>query len=639
MTDASRPSIRRIERPMRGPGSLSSYERPRDTRRVIFRLLRYLKTRRLTLLVVVILVLLSSASTLAGNYLLKPLINDYILPGDFAGMARVLVLLAGIYLVGVVASYGQMWFMMQVAQRTSNTLRRELFAKMQSLPLSYFDRYTHGELMSRYTNDIDNVQMAFEMSMVQLISSAINLVGAIVMMFLLSPILLLVTLTVLALMVFVMRGIGRRSRLHFQEQQRDLGNLNGYIEEMVEGLKVVKVFGHEPSAIAEFQKRNESYRQAATNANFYAGVVMPVVGNLSNISYAATALVGGLLSVAGRFDIGSLAAYLQYTRQAGMPVQMISNQFNMVLAAFAGAERVFEVMDQAPEVDEGQVVLVGVNKQRDGRLEVNHSDAHPTHWAWQCPQPDGSPTYVELKGDIRFRDVTFGYVPDKTVLHDISLFAKPGQKIAFVGSTGAGKTTITNLINRFYKLDHGRITFDGIDIESIHKDSLRGSIGMVLQDTHLFTGTVMENIRYGRLEATDAECVQAARQANADSFIRHLPRGYETVITADGANLSQGQRQLLAIARAAVADPPVMILDEATSSIDTRTERLIEHGLDALMGSRTVFVIAHRLSTVRNADAILVIEDGQIIERGDHDDLLTQRGRYHQLYTGQYELT
>jgi len=601
--------------------------------------LRYLKTRRLTLLVVVILVLLSSASTLAGNYLLKPLINDYILPGDFAGMARVLVLLAGIYLVGVVASYGQMWFMMQVAQRTSNTLRRELFAKMQSLPLSYFDRYTHGELMSRYTNDIDNVQMAFEMSMVQLISSAINLVGAIVMMFLLSPILLLVTLTVLALMVFVMRGIGRRSRLHFQEQQRDLGNLNGYIEEMVEGLKVVKVFGHEPSAIAEFQKRNESYRQAATNANFYAGVVMPVVGNLSNISYAATALVGGLLSVAGRFDIGSLAAYLQYTRQAGMPVQMISNQFNMVLAAFAGAERVFEVMDQAPEVDEGQVVLVGVNKQRDGRLEVNHSDAHPTHWAWQCPQPDGSPTYVELKGDIRFRDVTFGYVPDKTVLHDISLFAKPGQKIAFVGSTGAGKTTITNLINRFYKLDHGRITFDGIDIESIHKDSLRGSIGMVLQDTHLFTGTVMENIRYGRLEATDAECVQAARQANADSFIRHLPRGYETVITADGANLSQGQRQLLAIARAAVADPPVMILDEATSSIDTRTERLIEHGLDALMGSRTVFVIAHRLSTVRNADAILVIEDGQIIERGDHDDLLTQRGRYHQLYTGQYELT
>jgi ATP-binding cassette subfamily B multidrug efflux pump len=439
-------------------------------------------------------------------------------------------------------------------------------------------------------------------------------------------------------MVFIMRKIGRKSRTYFQVQQRDLGNLNGYIEEMVEGLKVVKVFGHEPSAIAEFQKRNESYRQAITNANFYAAVVMPIVGNLSNISYAATALVGGLLSVWGRFDIGSLAAYLQYSRQVGMPVQQITNQFNTVLAALAGAERVFEVMDQAPEVDDGQIVLVGVTKQADGSIEVNRNGSHPTHWAWQCPQPNGSPTYTELKGDVRFHDVTFGYVPDKTVLHDISLYAKPGQKIAFVGSTGAGKTTITNLINRFYEIDHGRITFDGIDIQHIRNDSLRNSIGMVLQDTHLFTGTVMENIRYGRPEATDAECVQAARQANADSFIRRLPEGYQTLITADGANLSQGQRQLLAIARAAVADPPVMILDEATSSIDTRTERLIERGLNALMRNRTVFVIAHRLSTVRNANAILVIENGQIIERGDHDALLAQQGRYYQLYTGQSEL-
>lgn len=623
---------------MRGPGALRGYEKPKDTRKVILRLLSYLKRRRLALLLVIILMLLSSGSMLVGNYLLKPLINNYILPGDFIGLARALPLLVGIYLVGMGASYGQSRLMVHVAQRTSNTLRRDLFVKMQSLPLSYFDRYSHGELMSRFTNDIDNVQMAFEMSLVQLMSSTINLGGAIVMMYLLSPILLLVTLSVLGLMLFLMRKIGGKSRVYFQEQQRDLGNLNGYIEELVDGLRVVKVFGYEPSAIDEFKKRNESYRQAITEANFYAGVVMPIVGNLSNISYAATALVGGILSVWGRFDIGSLAAYLQYSRQVGMPVQQITNQFNTVLAALAGAERVFEVMDQAPEVDEGDIVLVGVNKKADGSIEVNHSGSHPTHWAWQCPQPDGPPTYTDLRGDIRFHDVTFGYVPDNIVLHDVSLFAKPGQKIAFVGSTGAGKTTITNLINRFYEIDHGQITFDGVNIKCIRNDSLRNSIGMVLQDTHLFNGTVMENIRYGRLEATDAECVRAACQANADSFIRHLPEGYETLITADGANLSQGQRQLLAIARAAVADPPVMILDEATSSIDTRTERLIEEGLDSLMRYRTVFVIAHRLSTVRNADAILVIEDGQIIERGDHDDLLTQRGRYYDLYTGQSEL-
>jgi ATP-binding cassette subfamily B protein len=459
------------------------------------------------------------------------------------------------------------------------------------------------------------------------------------MMLLLSPILLLVTLGVLGVMLFAMRRIGGKSRAYFQVQQRDLGILNGYVEETIEGLKVIKVFGHEPPAIAEFQECNESYRRAATSANFYAGVVMPIVGNLSNISYAATALVGGILSVWGRFDIGSLAAFLQYSRQLGMPVQMISNQFNTVLAALAGAERVFEVMDQAPEVDGGQVVLVGVTKHPDGSVEVNPDGSHPTRWAWQSPQPDGSLTYTELKGDLRLQHVTFGYADGQTVLHDVSLFARPAQKIAFVGSTGAGKTTMANLINRFYELEQGSITFDGTDITRIRKDSLRNSIGMVLQDAHLFTGTVMENIRYGRLEATDDECIQAAMQANAHSFIKRLPQGYQTVITADGANLSQGQRQLLAIARAAVADPPVMILDEATSSIDTRTERLIERGLDALMKDRTVFVIAHRLSTVRNANAILVLEDGRIIERGDHEDLLTQKGRYYQLYTGQYELT
>jgi ATP-binding cassette subfamily B protein len=492
--------------------------------------------------------------------------------------------------------------------------------------------------MSRFTNDIDNVQMAFEQSLVQLLSATINFVGAIVMMFILSPILLLVTLSVVAVMVLVMGKIGGKSRTYFQAQQRNLGNVNGYIEELVEGLKVVKVFSHEQPAIAEFQKRNEEYRQAATSANFYAAVVMPIMGNLSNIADAATAVVGGLLTVAGRFDIGSLAAFLQYSRQLGMPVQMITNQLNTVLAAMAGAERVFEVMDQPPEVDEGCVELVGVAVGADGTLAASPSGTHPTHWAWHCPQAEDLPPYTELKGDVRFHDVTFGYVPDKAVLHNVSLYAKPGQKIAFVGSTGAGKTTITNLINRFYEIEKGQITFDGIDIKRIRKDSLRDSIGMVLQDTHLLTGTVMENIRYGRLDATDAECVQAARQANADSFIRRLPEGYQTLIAADGANLSQGQRQLLAIARAAVADPPVMILDEATSSIDTRTERLIEKGLNALMQDRTVFVIAHRLSTVRNADAIIVIEEGRIIERGDHDDLLAQRGRYYQLYTGQFEL-
>jgi ATP-binding cassette subfamily B protein len=624
---------------MRVPGALQTYEKPRHTSRVVLRLLGYLKIHWLKLLTVLLLILLGSASTIAANYLLKPLINDYILPGNFAGLARALALMGGIYLVGVVASYGQTRLMVAVAQPTANTLRRELFAKMQTLPLRFFDQHTHGELMSRFTNDIENVQIAFEMSLVQVISGVINLVGAIVMMLVLSPILLLVTLGVLVLMISVMRKIGGRSRAYFRAQQRDLGALNAYIEETVEGQKVVKVFGHEPSAIAEFQKRNEAYRQAATGANFYAGVVMPIVANLSNIAYAATAMLGGLLSVWGRFDIGSLAAFLQYSRQLGMPMQMISNQFNTVLAALAGAERVFEVMDQAPEVDRGQVALVGVTKRPDGMIEVNPDGSHPTHWAWQCPQPDGSLTYTELKGDLRFEDVTFGYTDGQTVLHDVSLFAKPGQKIAFVGSTGAGKTTMANLINRFYEIEQGSFTFDGIDIRLIRKDSLRDSIGMVLQDTHLFTGTVMDNIRYGRLEATDDECIRAAMQANAHSFIKRLPQGYQTPITADGANLSQGQRQLLAIARVAVADPPVMILDEATSSIDTRTERLIEKGLDALMKDRTVFVIAHRLSTVRNADAILVIEDGRIIERGDHSDLLRQRGRYYQLYTGQYELS
>jgi ATP-binding cassette, subfamily B, multidrug efflux pump len=615
-----------------------AFEKPTNARGVALRLLSYLRSRTLLLALALFLMLLSTASSLAGSYMLKPLINNYILPGDFPGLLRGLALLGIIYLVGVIATYGQQRLMVQVAQRTMNTLRHDLFAVMQKLPLSYFDTHTHGELMSRYTNDIDNVQMALEQSLLQLVSSVLTLVGAIILMFVLSPILLVVTFLVLAVMFFIMGKLGGKSRIYFMAQQQNIGSVNGYVEELVDGLKVVKVFGHEEAAITEFRTRNEAYRQAATNANFYAGIVFPIVGNLSNIAYAVTAMVGGLLTVAGRFDIGSLAAFLQYSRQVGFPVQQISNQFNTVLAALAGAERVFQIMDQPSELDAGSVELVGATVGADGALVPGRNGAHPTHWAWHDTQAVGAAAYTGLRGDVRFHDVTFSYVPGKTVLSDVSLYARPGQKIAFVGSTGAGKTTITNLINRFYDVEEGSITFDGIDTKRIRKDSLRSSIGMVLQDTHLFTGTVMENIRYGRLDATDDECIQAAVQANAHSFIKRLPQGYQTPITADGSNLSQGQRQLLAIARAAVADPPVLVLDEATSSIDTRTERLIEKGLDALMKDRTVFVIAHRLSTVRNADAILVIEDGRIIERGDHEDLLAQRGRYYQLYTGQFEL-
>jgi ATP-binding cassette subfamily B multidrug efflux pump len=624
--------------PRGGPGMAPRIEKPKNTKKVLLRLLGYLANKKLTLLIVVLLMLIGTGCMLVGNYFLKPLINNYILPGDFNGLANALLLLGVIYLVGVATTYIQSRLMIGVSQKTTNTLRRDLFTKMQSLPLKYFDEHTHGELMSRYTNDIDNIQTAFEQSAVQLISSLLTFIGSIIMMIVLSPILFIITVLILALMFYLTQKIAGRSSKYFQAQQKNLGSVNGYVEEIVDGLKVVKTFNYEKNAIEEFKKRNEAYRQAATNANFYAGVVMPVIGNLNNISYAVTALFGGILAVMGRFDIGSLAAYLQYSRQVGFPIQQMTNQLNTVLSALAGAERVFEVMDQEPELDEGTVTLVGVIKKADGSMEINPNGTRPTHWAWKRPRPDGSFEYIELKGDVRFQNVTFGYEPEKTVLHDVSLYAKPGQKIAFVGSTGAGKTTIASLINRFYDIAQGVITYDGIDVKQIRKDHLRQSLGMVLQDTHLFTGTVMENIRYGRLDATDEECIQAAKQANAHSFIKRLPQGYNTLITADGANLSQGQRQLLAITRAAVADPPVMILDEATSSIDTRTERLIEKGMDALMKDRTVFVIAHRLSTVRNANAIIVLENGEIIERGDHDDLIEQKGRYYQLYTGQYEL-
>ncbi|MBI9051061.1 MAG: ABC transporter ATP-binding protein [Anaerolineaceae bacterium] len=622
-----------------GGGPSRSFEKPKNTKATAARLMGYLLANRFTLGLVVVLLLVGSIGMLVGSYFLKPLINDYILPGNFSGLASALAGLAGIYIVSVAATYVYSRLMVGIAMRTTNKMRADLFTKMQSLPLRYFDSHTHGELMSRYTNDIDNIQVALQQSVVQFISSILTFVGSVIMMLVLSPILFLVTAIVLVFMFLIMKQITSRSSAYFKDQQQTLGNVNGYIEEMVDGQKVVKVFNREDEAIKTFKELNEEYRIAGTNASFYAGVVMPILGNLNNVSYAATALVGGILTIYGRFDIGSLAAFLQYSRQMGMPINQMTNQLNNLLAAMAGAERVFQVMDQQPEVDDGVVTLVCVSKNADGMIDLKVDGTRPSHWAWKVPQEDGSYSYVELKGDVRFHNVDFSYDAEKPVLQDVSLFAKPGQKLAFVGSTGAGKTTITNLINRFYDIEDGQITYDGIDIKMIKKDPLRQSLGMVLQDTHMFSGTVMDNIRYGRLDATDEECIEAAKQVSAHSFIKRLPQGYETMLTGDGGNLSQGQRQLLAIARAAVADPPVMILDEATSSIDTRTERLIERGMDSLMQDRTVFVIAHRLSTVRNSNAIIVLEDGQIIERGDHDDLLEQKGQYYQLYTGQHTLT
>ena len=542
------------------------------------------------------------------------------------------MLMAGVYVTGALCSFAYSRIMVHISQKTVYTIRKDLFEKMQSLPIRYFDRHTHGELMSRYTNDIDTISEMINNSIGSLISSALTFVGIMAMMLFLSWRLTLITVAVLVVMLLVVRGIGSRSRYFFAEQQKDIGAVNGYIEEMIEGQKVIKVFNHEEKAKEGFYGINETYRKSSTAAQTFAGAMMPAMGNISHINYALTCCIGGLFAINGMFYIDTLVAFLQYVRQISQPVSMIAQQVNTVLAAVAGAERVFEVMEETPECDAGKVVLVNVTGDHDGNIV--ETDRRTEDWAWK--KPDG--TLVPLMGDVRFDHVVFGYNDEKVILHDISLFAKPGQKIAFVGSTGAGKTTITNLINRFYEIQSGTITYDGIDVRDIQKASLRRSLGIVLQDTHLFTGTIADNIRYSNLDATDEEVVAAAKLANADAFIRHLPHGYDTMLTSDGSNLSQGQRQLLAIARAAVADPPVLILDEATSSIDTRTEKLIEKGMDRLMAGRTVFVIAHRLSTVRNSHAIMVLEQGVIIERGDHDDLIAEKGRYYQLYTGQAEL-
>ena len=621
--------------PRRGPGGPGrhGYQKPKNMRKTIATLLEYVGRSRWLLAVVAVCLVLNTLCTIGGSYLLRPLINECIVPGDYERLAKTLVVMALVYICAALLSFTYSRIMVHISQRTTHAIRRDLFARMQNLPLSYFDTHTHGELMSRYTNDIDTITEILNNGLVNLFSGALTFLGVVAVMLYLSPLLFLVTLFSLGLMLLVIMTVGKRSRHYFMAQQRDLGAVNGYIEEMIEGQKVIKVFHHEARARQGFQQRNEAYRHSATNAQSFAGAMMPAMGNISHINYAFTCCIGALLAIGTSFDLGSLVVYLQYTRQVSQPISQMSQQVNNVLAAIAGAERVFEVMEAAPEVDEGKTVLIHVSRAADGSL--TEQDKRSDGWAWK--KPDGN--LVPLAGDVRFQDVVFRYVPDKTVLHGISLYAKPGQKIAFVGSTGAGKTTITNLINRFYEIDSGLITYDGIDVRDIRKESLRRSLGIVLQDTHLFTGTIADNIRYGKLDATDEEVRAAAKLANADTFIRHLPKGYDTEITDDGGNLSQGERQLLAIARAAVADPPVLILDEATSSIDTRTEKLIEKGMDRLMGGRTVFVIAHRLSTVRNAKAIMVLEQGEIIERGDHDDLIAQGGKYYQLYTGQSELS
>lgn len=599
---------------------------------------------KLRLILVVISIIIGAGTNAIGISFTKVLIDDYIAPlvlqenPDFTNLARVIGMMAALYLTGALFTYIYNRTMVTVAQGILKDIRDEMFEHMETLPIRYFDSNATGDIMSHYTNDTDTLRQMISQSIPQTFSSSIMILSIFIAMFIINVPMTLFVLFMVGIMIFVIRFLGKRSGRYFFIQQSALGALNGYIEEMIEGQKVVKVFNHEEEAIIDFDELNEDLRENATKANTYANILMPIMGNIGNFTYLLTAVVGTIFSITGvtALTIGSIASFVQFTKSITMPVSQISQQFNAIVLSLAGAQRIFQLLDEKPEQDNGTIELVNMKKNEEGVIE--EVDERTGHWAWK-KTIDNEVNYIGLTGDVRFKEVTFGYNENKTVLHNINLFAKPGQKIAFVGATGAGKTTITNLINRFYDIQKGTITYDGIDIQDIKKSDLRKSLGIVLQDTHLFSGTIKENIRYGRLDATDEEVEEAAKLANADFFIRQLPKGYDTELSGDGGSLSQGQRQLLAIARAAVANPPVLILDEATSSIDTRTEAIVQSGMDALMEGRTVFVIAHRLSTIRNSDAIMVMDQGRIIERGDHDDLMNQKGEYYQLYTGAFEMS
>ncbi len=608
-----------------------SGKKPKNLKHTLRVFLSYLGRHKKMLAVVAVLVTISAGANLFGTYMIRPVVNG-LADGDVHTLLRGVLITALIFGCGALAAYGYTQTMVKAAQQVVFDIRRDLFEHVQTLPLQFFDSRRHGDIMSLFTNDIDTMADALNNSFAMVIQSFIQIVGTLTLLYILNWRLSLIVTVCYGIMFWYIKFSGKRSKGYYTKQQNSLGELNGYIEELITGQKVVKVFHHEEESFTEFCKKNEELRKAGTGAQGYAATMVPVVVSISYVNYAIVAVLGGLLALHGKADIGSLASYLVFVRQAALPINQFTQQSNFLLSALAGAERVFDVMSLEPEIDEGKVKLVNV-KEENGALAV--CEETTGRWAWK--RPDG--TMTELKGDVRFENVDFGYTADRLILKNISLYAKPGQKIAFVGSTGAGKTTITNLINRFYDVQGGAVVYDGIDVKDIEKDALRHSLGIVLQDTHLFTGTVAENIRFGKLDATQEEIERAAKIANADSFIRRLPNGYDTMLTSDGANLSQGQRQLLAIARAAVADPPVLILDEATSSVDTRTEALIEKGMDQLMEGRTVFVIAHRLSTVRNANAIMVLEQGNIVERGDHDALLAQKGKYYQLYHGMFELS
>lgn len=631
---------------------MANYNRPKNTRRTLMQMLGYLGRHKWYMLAIAVLVTISASASILGTYLLKPVINDYIMPGDMPGLVKMLLFMGILYLCGALSCYAYNQMMVHISQLVVSEIRSDLFTHTQRLPLTYFDTHTHGELMSRFTNDVDTISEALNSSFAMMIQSFITITGTLTMLLVLSLRLSLIVIVFLTIMVLFIRFNGKRSKKYFVQQQKYLGIINGFVEEMVAGQKVEKVFNHEAQDYEEFCRRNEAFRAAATKALSYSGMTVPTIVSLSYVNYALSACVGGLFALSGLTDLGTLASYLVYVRQSAMPMNQFTQQINFLLAALSGAERIFDMMNQVQEVDEGTVTLCNVTLDEDGQMK--ECEEFTKNFAWKVPgdvpvnsgsqapisggQSEETFRLIPLQGDVRFNQVVFGYTPEKNILNGISLYAKPGQKIAFVGSTGAGKTTIINLVNRFYEINGGTITYDGIDIRNIKKDDLRRSLSMVIQDTHLFTGTIADNIRYGRLDATDEDVRNAAKVANAHSFIRRLPQGYNTLLHSDGSNLSQGQRQLLAIARAAISRPPVLILDEATSSIDTRTEKLIEKGMDALMDGRTVFVIAHRLSTVRNSKAIMVLEKGEIIERGNHDELLEQKGRYYKLYTGQFEL-